>query len=406
VAKDNRPFCGIKVLEVGRVLASPFAGCQLGLLGADVIKIEDPGSGDTTRNRGRGSKPELGERGMHLNFISANANKRSLTLNLRTAAGQDIFRKLAATADVVIENLRTGTMDKYGLGYNNLHRLNPRLVYCSLTGYGHSGPRRRHAAYDSVIQAASGMMSLNGTPETAPVKVGTQVIDYGTGIAAVAGISAALFHRERTGEGQHVDVAMLDTALSLMSATVTETLSSGKAPRPHGNLPMQGLPENGSFPTRDGEISIIADEYHHRLSLWTALGRPEIMTDPRFSTPPARDANQQALRAELSATLMKKSAQEWEDLLCAAGVAAARVRKLPEILADPQIASRNFLHTFDDIPGADISATITMVPFGLSAGGARADRPPPTLGAHTREVLGGLGYNDGQIAALQAQGVI
>lgn len=403
---DKRPFKGIKILEVSRVLASPFAGYQLGLLGADVIKIEDPGTGDTTRSRGRGSNPDLGKRGMHLNFISANSNKRSLTLNLRAPKGQKIFRQLARDADVVIENLRGGAMEKYGLGFKDLHLLNPRLVYCSLTGYGHTGPKKSHPAYDSVVQAASGMMSMNGTPETAPVKVGTQVVDYSAGLTALAGIATALFHRERTGEGQHVDVAMLDTALILMSATVTEVLSSGKAPQAHGNARTPDMPNSGTFETKQGKLAIIAEESHQQRHLWEAIGRADILADTRFVSKELRRKNHEALHHEVQAALMTKTAQEWEDILNAAGVAAMRVRNVTEILAHPQVKSRNLLHTFSEVPGAGVGATVVMTPFGLSAGGARVDLPPPVLGAHSNEILGGLGYSAAEIEGLRKLGVV
>ena len=406
MAEDKRPFKGIKIIEVTRVLASPFAGYQLALLGADVIKIEDPGLGDTMRNRQVGSHPHLGKIGMHLGFQSANANKKSVTLNLREPEGRKIFRQLVKDADVLIENLRAGTMERYGLGYKELSKEFPRLVYCSLTGYGQTGPKRSHPSYDSVVQAASGMMSINGTPETAPVKVGTQVVDYGAGMMAAMGIASALFHRERTGEGQHVDVSMLDTALVLMGEKVTEVLTSGEAPKAHGNIAPPERPNSGTFKTKDGLLGIIAEESHHRLRFWKAIGREDIASDPRFKTREMVVQNTKALRAEVAAALLTKTAQEWEDILNEAGVAAMRVRSVSEILEHPQVKSRNLFHTFESVPGTGMGATIPMLPFGLSSGGARIDMPAPMLGAHTAEILGKLGYSENQITELREKKVV
>lgn len=403
---DLRPFKGINILEISRVLASPFAGYQLGLLGANVTKIEDPGVGDTMRHRGRGAMPALGKIGMHTGFISVNANKRSLTLNLREPEGQKIFRKLARTADVIIENLRTGTMKRYGLGYTDIRKLNRRIVYCSITGYGQTGPKKRHPAYDSVVQAGSGMMSINGTREVSPLKIGTQLIDYGAGFAAVIAIASALFHRERTGAGQHIDVSLLDAALVLMGYTITDILTAGADPRPQGNSFGPDAPTNRCFQARDGMVAIAANEDHQLQHLWETLGRTDIPADPRFATGAARRANFEPLRIEIERTMRKKTAQHWEDALNEAGVPAMRVRTIPEILDHPQVKSRKIFHTFKKLKHAGIRATIPMAPFCLARGNARVDSPPPLLGEHTGRVLAKLGYTRKQIARLREERIV
>jgi crotonobetainyl-CoA:carnitine CoA-transferase CaiB-like acyl-CoA transferase len=403
---DRRPFAGIQVLDLTRVAASPFAAYQLGLLGAEVIKIEDPKSrGDTMRHR-RGSKPEYGASGMATYYLSQNANKKSMTLDLRTEAGREIFRALAREADVVVENLRAGTMARYGLAYEDLREDNPRLVYCSLTGYGQTGPKRRHGAYDPVIQAASGLMSVNGTPETAPVKLSAPVIDYSSGLAAAFGIASALYERERSGRGQYVDVSMLDTALAMMSALVTEAATAGSTPEAHGN---KSLPEsycNVCLPCAEGLIAIAAMEAHQRQRMWVALGRADIPADARFASDAACRANTPALHEEMTRTLKTRPAQEWEDILNAADVPAMRVRTIPEAIAMEQVRSRGILHTAPEVPGIAGGATFSLVPFKLSAGGAQVCSPPPRLGQHTDEILAAQGYDAQRIARLRAEGAV
>lgn len=401
---DKRPFKGIKVLDLSRVIASPFTGMQLAFLGADVIKIEDPGVGDGMRFR-HGHNKQLSKKGMSTGFLSQNAGKRSVTLNLRTPEGQEIFRRLAKDADVILENLRTGTMERYGLGYEDLHRLNPRLVYCSLTAYGHTGPKKRHPAYDPVVQAASGMMTINGTPETGPLKVGPSVIDYGTGLAAAFAIASALFHRERSGEGQHIDVSMLDTAFVLMGQVITDVLTAGAVPRQQGNVNMFH-PTNASFDTKDGQLYIAAMEDHQVRNLCRALGRDDIPSDPRFATGELRSKNGAILRGEFEKTFMARTATEWENILNEASVPAMRVRSIPEALADPQLNSRGLFRVLDKVPGVEERVTVPLVPFRLSTGDANADLPPPMMGAHTDEVLRSAGYGAQQIAGLRARGVI
>ena len=401
---DSRPFAGVRVVEVSRVIASPFTGSQLAYLGAEIIKIEDPGKGDGMRIR-NGSNKELIRKGMSPSFLSQNAGKRSVTLNMRTPEGQKIFRQLAANANVVLENLKTGTMHGYGLGYEDLRASCPRLVYCSLTAYGNTGPRKRYPAYDPVVQAGSGMMSINGTPESGPIKVGPSVVDYGTGFAAAFAIASALFQRERTGAGQHIDVSMMDTALVLMGQVASDVLTSGTVPRLQGNINMFN-PTTASFPTKQGELFIGAMEEHQVQNMFRALGRADLSTDVRFSSTENRNANGAALRAELIKTFQGKAATEWEHVLNEANVPAMPVRTIPEALADPHLKSRNLFQVFDKIPGISGSATVPLVPFMLSESKARADLPPPTLGAHTREVLASLGYSDAQIEQLHMRHVI
>lgn len=399
------PFAGIRVLDLSRVLASPFASYLLALLGADVIKIEDPRGGDVMRTRSPGH-PDLGALGMGTGFLSQNANKRSLTLNLRTPEGQNLFRRLAADADVVVENLRTGTMERYGLGYEALSALNPRLVYCSLTGYGQTGDKRRDPAYDPVIQAASGVMSLTGRPESAPLKAGIPAIDYGAGVMGAFGIVSALFERTRTGLGQHVDVSMLDTALVLMSSIVTDVLTLGSVPKPVGNSLGAGYGTNQTYTAPGGLLWIAASEEHQQRGLWRVLEREDLPQDPRFATEPLRRSNVAALQAEIEAALTRRTADEWEALLNAAGVPAMRVRSVPEALQLPQLASRALFHTFEDIPGWQGPATVPMLPFGLSATPAHIARRPPLLGEHTNEILQQLGVSTEAIEGLRANGVV
>ncbi|OGA52599.1 MAG: hypothetical protein A3G24_11570 [Betaproteobacteria bacterium RIFCSPLOWO2_12_FULL_62_13] len=397
-------FSGIRVLDVTRILASPFASGQLAFLGADVVKIEDPGAGDAARY-GHSNDRDLAKTGMSSNFLSQNSNKRSVTLNLRTPEGQRIFRKLAEDADIVIQNLRTGSMDRYGLGYEDLRKINPRIIYCSLTAYGATGPKKRHPAYDPVVQAASGMMSINGTPETAPLKVGPPVVDYGAGLAAAFAIASALYHRERTGEGQHIDVSMLDTAFVLMGSIVTDVMTAGAKPRAHGNSYVS-IPTNAGFETREGLLYIAAMQEHHVKHLCESIGRADLLTDPRYLTHESRSENGAELRKQLEKAFKTRTAAEWEEILNEAGVPAMRVRTIPEAVREPYLESRKLFHVFKSVAGVKSSVTVPLVPFKLSACEARADTPPPTLGADTDEVLRSVGYSAREVAELRERHIV
>ena len=400
------PYAGLRVIDITRVLASPYTTYQLGLLGAEVIKVEDPTvKGDTSRNR-VGDDPELAKMGMATNFISLNGNKKSITLDLRKAAGQQALRDLAATSDVLIENLRTGAMAEFGLGYEDLRAVNPRLIYCSLTGYGATGPKAKDPAYDPVIQAVCGMMSITGTPEVSPLKGGAPVIDYAAGLAAAFAISTAIIQRGQTGQGQYIDVSMLEVAFSLMGTAVTEILTSGADPKPWGNSFGPYIPLNRCFNTSAGLLWIAASEPHQLKNFWTILDRWDIPADPRFATVLDRKKYWVELGVEVERTLVTRPAQEWEDRFNAAGVPAGRVRTIPEALRDPQVTARpDFLHHFTDVPGVG-NAVVPMLPFNMSDARAHMHHPPPLLGEHNDEILGGLGYTAERRAALRAEGAI
>ena len=399
-----KPLSGIKVLDVSRILASPFASAQLAYLGADVIKVEDPGKGDLNRYR-PSNRAALSEAGMSTSFLSQNAGKRSLSLDLRTKEGQEIFRQLAGDADVIVENLRSGTMARYGLGYQDILKINPRAIYCSLTGYGQTGPKQRYPAFDPVVQAASGMMSLNGTLETAPVKVGPPVLDFAAGLSAAFAISTALFQRERTGCGQHIDVSLIDTAFVLMGSVVTDVLTAGAAPRAIGNS-YKSNPTNATFETKDGLMYLAAMEPHQIDNLWRALGRPDIPAAESFATHASRAKNAGSLREEIQRTLRERPAAEWEVILNEAGVPAMRVRDLPEALQDATLNSGRLIRVFEKVEGVEGPVHVPLVPFGLSGSVAGTDLPPPTLGAHTDEIIAGLGYSAAEIADLRQRNIV
>lgn len=403
---DNRPFVGVKVLDLTRVLAGPFCAYQLGLLGADVIKVERPGRGETLRWRTE-ADPVYGRSGMSLGFMTQASNKRCVGIDLDRPEGREIFLKLAAGSDVVVQNLRTGSAEKRGIGYADVKAVNPKAIFCSITAYGNTGPKRRHAAYDSVIQAWSGLMSITGTPETAPLKAGPPIVDYATGIAAAYAVAAALFQRERTGEGQYIDLSMLDTTIVLMASVVTAYLNTGVAPGPAGNDAASRAPASTTFSTADGLLAIAVNEEHQYQNLLRALGLAALNDDPRFAQPSARRENVAPLRAAIQQALMSRTAAEWEAILNEIGVPAGRVRTIPECLEEAQIASREMIHTFSgETAGLPRDLRILLAPFRFLHGGPRADTPPRPVGADTEAVLRELGYDTGVIRNLRERGVI
>ncbi len=403
---DQRAFAGIKVLDLTRVLAGPFCAYQLALLGAEVIKIEPPGKGESVRWRTE-ADPSFGQQGMSLGFMTQSSNKRFLSLDLNKPEGRDVFLKLAAECDVVVQNLRSGSAEKRGIGYDAVKKVNPEVIFMSITAYGNTGPKQSHPAYDSVIQAWSGFMSVTGTTETGPLKAGPPIIDYSTGLAAAYAVSAALFQKQRTGKGQYIDLSMLDTNMILMASVVTAYLNTGAAPKQGGNDAASRSPASTTFNTADGLIAFAINEEHQHQGLLKVLGLTALNDDPRFATGAARRDHIPALRALMQEKLMSRPAAEWEPLFNEAGAPAGRVRTVPECLAEAQTASRSLFHSFPpDVTGFAKDLKVPLSPFSFAHDGPRADTPPRPVGADTDAILGELGYEAQAITALRAQHVI
>lgn len=374
-----RPFEGIRVIDVTHVLAGPFAAYQLALLGADVIKVEHPD--DPDQSRAYGSDKDLNRRGMGTAYLTQGSNKRSIALDLKQEKDRDILKQLAATADIFVENYRPGAFEALGLGYEALAALNPRLIYASLSAFGQNGPRGQQTAYDHVIQATSGIMAMTGQKGGEPTKLGAPAVDYATGMSGAFALSAALFQRERTGQGQRIDMAMLDVAMILMGSHLTGYTRNGVHPKPHGNHHPDA--SNGAFATKDGTVMLGAANLRQHARLWTLLERPDMLK----KSAEERDAGHGHEMQVLSEIMRTRTADEWETFLQAHHVPAARVRTMGEALADPQIATRGVVHHHQAAAGIEGGFGVPVAPFTFAHGGPRVDTAPPTLGQHTQEIL-------------------
>lgn len=398
-----RPLEGYRVLDLTHVLAGPFCSYQLAVLGADVIKIEPPDNPDMTREEGL--VPELNRQGYGIYYQSQSAGKRAITINLKTGEGREILSRLIETADVLVQNYAGDALSELGFGYDQAAAINPRLVYCQLTGFGRTGPKAAHPAYDVVIQAFSGLMAANGTPESGPVRVGPPMVDYGTGAQAALAISAALLQRERTGKGQFIDVAMLDAALMLMSAHVIDTVTTGHAPKPYGNAHPKYAGYR-TYDTADGLLMIGAWTNRQLANLLQVLGEAA-RAEKVLETPRSRIGELAAENAACIAAHMKaRTADEWEKLLNEAHVPASRVRTIDEALAHEQVQSRRVMQTAGGAPLPGGPAQFPVAAFTYAHGSPSLDRPPPLMSEHTAEVLSELGYDETRIAVLRQAGAI
>ena len=399
----DRLLEGIRVLDLTNVLAGPFGAYQLALLGADVIKVEAPGTGDLARQLG--ADPDLNHELMGASFLAQNAGKRSITINLKSEAGKGVFRRLVGSADVVIENFRPGVMARLDLGYDTLLQTRAGLVYCAISGFGQDGPLKDNPAYDQIVQGLSGIMSVTGDAETAPLRVGYPVADTIGGLTAAFAIAAALVRRGRTGEGEFIDVSMLEATLVTMGWQVSNWLIAGVRPQPLGNENMTAAP-SGTFATGDGPLNIAANQQGQFETLARLIGRPELATDPRFAEREARKRNRFVLKAEIESALVARSAAEWSMLFNAHGVPAGEVLNIPAVLAHPQIISRELVKTFYAAPGVAKPVAVVRSGFRLKSGDPAPATPPPRLSADTDDILAALGYGAEEIAALRQEQAI
>ena len=401
-----QPLEGIRVVDLTRALAGPYCTMMLGDLGADVIKVERPGRGDDSRGWG---PPFVGEpygpyAGESAYFIATNRNKRSVTVNFKDPEGQEIVRRLAGVSDVMVENFRTGVLDKMGLGYDNMHALNPRLVYCSISGYGRTGPYAERPGYDVIVQAEGGLMGITGPEEGTPYRVGVPIIDINSGMFAATAILAALHARDQTGKGQLVDVSLMDSAVALLANVASNYLVGGAEPRRLGNAHPNIAPYE-AFRARDRWFALAAANQRQWAILCDTINRPDLKDDPRFATNGDRVTNRPALVEALNEAFAARDADEWMAEVQAAGLPCGPINTVADVFEHPQAESRSLTLEAEHPTAGPVQ--IAGFPYKLSQTPAEVRQPPPLLGQHTAEVLTELlDYSAEKVATLQKRGAI
>ncbi|WP_218510017.1 CaiB/BaiF CoA-transferase family protein [Variovorax sp. dw_308] len=403
---------GIKVLDLSRVLAGPWCTQILADLGADVVKIERPGTGDDTRTWGPPFLKDAQGHDTHQStyFTSCNRNKRSVTIDMATPEGQVLLKQMAAQSDIVVENFKTGGLKAYGLDYDSLKALNPRLIYCSVTGFGHDGPHATRAGYDLMIQATSGMMSITGRPDDepggGPLRVGVALTDLFTGVYASTAILAALNVRHKTGEGQHIDMALLDVGMAILANQASAFLNTGVAPQRQGNSHPSLAPYQ-DFHTQDGAMLLAIGNNGQFARFCEAAGRPGWATDPRYATNTLRVKHREVLIPEMEAVTRTRTTAEWIALLEDKAVPCGPINNIDQAFDDAQVKARGLAVTMPRDAGDGIHQIVGVAsPLRLSATPPVLRHAPPALGQHTFEVLAELGVDAQQAAALRAAGVV
>lgn len=389
---------GLKVLDLTRVLAGPYCTMILADLGADVIKVEAPGGSDETRAWG----PPF-QNGVSAYYLCANRNKRSITVNLKTEEGRKIIRTLAKEADVLIHNFKTGSMENWSLDYDSLKHMNPRLVYCSITGFGETGPYRHLPGYDYIIQGMSGLMSITGSEESGPMKIGVAMVDILTGLYSAISIEAALLEREKSGEGQKIDMSLMDTAVSSLANVASNYLMSGTIPGRLGNDHPNIVPYS-KFKARDGEMIIAVGNNRQFATLCEVMGISEIAVDERFRTNEARVKNKRELTEILESQLQVKPIQEWLELFSQHNIPCGPIAAMDQVFNHPQVIARDMVVHMDHPEAGEIK--LVGSPIKLSRTKTKIERHPPIAGEHTAEILQQAGYSQEEIEHLKEKNII
>jgi crotonobetainyl-CoA:carnitine CoA-transferase CaiB-like acyl-CoA transferase len=405
------PLSGIKILDLTRVLAGPLSAQMLADLGAEVIKIERPGTGDDARAFGPPylEDPDGKENNNNSFYLCANRNKKSVTVNIAKAEGQEIIRELARNVDVMMENYKVGDLKRYGLDYDSIRKVNPRIIYCSVTGFGQTGPYAPRAGYDAIFQAMGGLMSvtghMDGEPGAGPMKVGPSIVDYMTGMNTSIGILSALYHRDaKGGEGQHVDVCLLDTVIASLSHYAQIYLVNGKTPPRRGTWGNGGMPA-GVFRCTDGELMLVVGNDAQFERTCAVLGEPELAKDPRFVKNNNRVVHGKEIMAIFAGLFLKKPVAYWLEELEKAGVPSGPVNDFAQMFADEHVRSRGMEVKVDH----PFEHSLSLIRNALTFSGTPINdyRAPPLLGANTRDVLSGeLGYDEARIEGLRAKGIV
>jgi crotonobetainyl-CoA:carnitine CoA-transferase CaiB-like acyl-CoA transferase len=396
----SKPFAGVKVLDFTRVLAGPYASYQLALLGADVIKVESR-EGDDMRYGNRANDWE--KRGLAAPWVSVNAGKRSVTMDLKQPKAIEVVKRLVPKVDVVMENFRPGVMDKLGIGYDTLKAINPRLIYAAVSGFGQVGPDKATAAFDGMIQAMSGLMSITGFPTNGPTRVGFAGADVMSGFTAAFGVASALYQRTHTGKGQLVDVAMIDAVTGFLAQQFTEHMMTGRVHEQGQNLSVTRKPTGNLFKTGDGwmVLAVMTEPQFQRLM--KQLGREDATADPRFKDWPTRIANNTALHEIIEQAMKQRSSAEWVDIFARHDIPAGRVLSIPETVKLDHFGRRTIMQTVETEHGP---ITVVGSGFRMEHDGGSVDRPPARLGEHTDEVLCEAGYSAAEIAEMRKQAIV